>query len=219
MVELAAFDFDRTLTRRDTFVPFLRFVAGRRALAAAGLAAIAQTRRSPLWRDRLKADLCRAVFRGRHRAELADAGASYARTVVASGLRRDTVERVRWHQSHGHVVVVVSAGLDTYLSPVAEQLGLDAQLSTTLAFDDAGRATGDLIDGNCRGAEKARRLEAWYEHTGRPDRLWAYGDSQGDTELLAMADRPVRVRRRPLRPEPDAVVLRERDDDPVNGGG
>ena len=48
-----------------------------------------------------------------------------------------------------------------------------------------------MLGGNCRGAEKARRLRA-YLHSDDVE-LWAYGDSAGDTELLAMADHPVRV--------------------------
>ena len=52
------------------------------------------------------------------------------------------------------------------------------------------------VDGNCRGPEKARRLLAWLDanHGGRDAvELWAYGDSPGDRELLAAADKPVWV--------------------------
>jgi phosphoserine phosphatase len=38
------------------------------------------------------------------------------------------------------------------------------------------------------------RLHAWLEANGLTGaRLWAYGDSRGDREMLAMADRPVWV--------------------------
>ncbi len=48
-----------------------------------------------------------------------------------------------------------------------------------------------------RGPEKARRLDAWL--AGSPTFVWAYGDSSGDRELLARADRAVRLGRRAHR--------------------
>jgi phosphatidylglycerophosphatase C len=56
-----------------------------------------------------------------------------------------------------------------------------------------GRLTGELASPNVRREEKVRRLEAWLGDDG-PVELWAYGDSDGDRELLARADHPVRVR-------------------------
>ena len=42
--------------------------------------------------------------------------------------------------------------------------------------------------------EKAARLRHWLD--GAPAEVWAYGDSRGDRELLAMADHPVLIRGR-----------------------
>ena len=69
-------------------------------------------------------------------------------------------------------------------------------MATELEVDADGRCTGALVGGNCRGPEKVRRLHAWLDahHGGRDAvELWAYGDSPGDRELLAAADRPVWV--------------------------
>jgi phosphatidylglycerophosphatase C len=58
--------------------------------------------------------------------------------------------------------------------------------------DGDGRCTGRLAGENCRGPEKARRLTELL--AGRGALTWAYGDSSGDREMLAMARHPVRVR-------------------------
>ena len=74
---------------------------------------------------------------------------------------------------------------------------------TRLEQDASGRLTGRLQGANCRGPEKARRLRAWLEAEGLADaEVWAYGDSEGDAELLAQADHPVWVRRVEILPEP-----------------
>ena len=196
MPEVAAFDFDRTLTRRDTFVPFLRLVRGRRGLAVDSWAALRRSRPGTLTRDTLKADLCRAALRGRTRDDLAALGARHAGDVLRTGMRPDTLARLRWHQAEGHRVVVVSAGLDTYLTEVVARLGVDGLVCTTVAFDDHGVATGELSGGNCRGPAKAERLTATWAGQPRPERVWAYGDSAGDRELLAMSDHSTTIGRR-----------------------
>ena len=52
-----------------------------------------------------------------------------------------------------------------------------------------------MIGPNCRGAEKVRRLTDWLGGEA-PGRLWAYGNSSGDRELLAAAHEPTWVGRR-----------------------
>jgi phosphatidylglycerophosphatase C len=110
------------------------------------------------------------------------------------------VGRLQWHLRQGHDVVLVSASLRCYLEPFAVALGAHHVLCTDLAFDGTGRCTGALLDGNCRGAGKVQRLLAWTDTP--PSELWAYGDSAGDDELLALAAHPVRVGRRAIAPVP-----------------
>jgi phosphatidylglycerophosphatase C len=60
---------------------------------------------------------------------------------------------------------------------------------------EGGRLTGRMVGANCRGAEKVRRLTTWLDGEP-PTRLWAYGNSSGDRELLAAADEPTWIGRR-----------------------
>jgi phosphatidylglycerophosphatase C len=189
MVPVAAFDFDGTLTRRDTFVPFLRRVAGTRALLVAMAAEVPAVARRD--RNGVKAGVVRRLFAGRRVAEVTAMGERFADDIVARRLRADTVTTLRWHQHEGHRTVIVSASLRAYLAPVAADLGIDHVICTELEERD-GVFTGELVDGNCRGLAKADRLQSWIG----ADRgeLWAYGDSSGDDELLALAAHKVRVR-------------------------
>jgi phosphatidylglycerophosphatase C len=194
---VAAFDFDGTLARKDTFVPFLTKACGRRRLAAAVAACAARSRSRD--RDVLKVALVGHLFQGWDRARLDEAGRAYAATLPAL-FRPEMVERLKWHQDQGHAVVLVSASLATYLRPMADELGIDDVLAVEMVADESGVLTGAVVGGaNTRGPLKAARLRAWLDARygmGTEVELWAYGDSTGDVELLAAADHPTWVGKR-----------------------
>jgi phosphatidylglycerophosphatase C len=145
-------------------------------------------------RDASKAVLVRRLLRGYDADRLDDLGRRYA-VLLAQRIRPQMAERVAWHQQQGHRLVIVSASLDVYLAPTGVALGFDHVLATELEVGSDRRLTGRLRGPNVRGVEKSARLREWLteELAGTPYQLWAYGDSAGDRELLAMADHPTRV--------------------------
>lgn len=188
---IAAFDFDGTLTRRDTMVPFLVSVAGPLSTSAALAAELPTYARGE--RDRAKQRLLTRLLAGRRHSDLIQAGTAYGTALVRRAVTPEMRRRVAWHRGAGHDVVIVSASLDVYLDEVARLLGADDLVCTSLEVDDRGDCTGVMVDGNCRGAAKAARVRA---RLAPGDQVaWAYGDSRGDDELLALAAYPVRVRR------------------------
>lgn len=200
---VAAFDVDGTLTRRDCVLPFLARTAAWR-LPLAFLRRPRETVSALARRDRdaLKALACLSL-RHAEKASLDRQGAAFADAVHARGLRPDTPARLEAHRARGDAIVLVSASLDPYLDPLGALLGVDAVLCTRLEVGPDGRCTGRLDGPNCRGADKERRLRAWLESEGLAGaELWAYGDSAGDAQLLAMADHAVCVRSITIAPEP-----------------
>lgn len=193
---VAAFDFDGTLSTRDNFVPFLHRFAGTpatiRGFVAAGLQ-VARGGRSHWSRNHLKAATLRELVTGRAAADLDATAHAFADDVVAHHLRAEAVQLADWHRTQGHRLVIVSASLAAYLRPIADHLRFDAVLATELEVGDDGRLTGRMAGENVRGPEKQRRLDAWLG--GAPAFVWAYGDSSGDRELWARADRAVRLGR------------------------
>jgi phosphatidylglycerophosphatase C len=200
---VAAFDVDGTLTTRDCVTPFLRRTAGRRLwttlLRHPLVLGASFVRRD---RDRLKELACSAL-RGTDSSAIEALGATFAREVATDWLRDDTLARLRRHRELGHTVILASASLDPYLAPLGGSLGVDAVVCTVLERGADGRLTGRLAGANCRGAEKARRVRDWLQNAGLTDsELWAYGDSSGDDELLALADHPLRVDGVRIDPDP-----------------
>lgn len=193
---VAAFDFDGTLSPRDNFLPFLRRFAGTGATArgfAVAALRVAKNGRARWTRNELKAAVLHELVAGRDAADLDDTARAFATDVIAGHLRAEAVERADWHRTQGHRLVIVSASLAAYVRPIAEHLRFDAVLATELEVGDNGRLTGRIEGANVRGAEKVRRLDAWLD--GSPAFVWAYGDSAGDRDLWARADRAVRLGR------------------------
>jgi phosphatidylglycerophosphatase C len=184
----AAFDFDGTLTQHDSLLLFLRQVLGtgrlatKLAMQAPWLAAYAV---GLLPNDRAKARLLRHTLGGMHRDVLQALGRNYAAHTLPQLLRPAMMQRLRQHQALGHTCVLVTASLTLYTQDWGLAAGMTAVIGTELAFDQQGLATGSLQGKNCFGAEKAIQLRALLPDKAK---LYAYGDSLGDLEMLAMAD-------------------------------
>jgi phosphatidylglycerophosphatase C len=69
-------------------------------------------------------------------------------------------------------------------------------IATRLEVGSDGRLTGHMDGANVRAEQKAIRLSEVLNGS-RPGsvELWAYGDSAGDDQMLAMADHPTLVGR------------------------
>jgi phosphatidylglycerophosphatase C len=190
---VAAFDFDGTLVRGDSLPGFLSLVLGRarfaRVLLGAGPAMTAAYRRTG--RDGAKAVLLRRALAGFDAAALAAAGEEFG-ALLATKVRPDMAERLVWHEQAGHVRILVSASLAVYLEPFGRLAGFHHVIATALEVGPDARLTGHLEGPNVRAQQKATRLLAMLP----PDaELWAYGNSAGDREMLALAHHPALVRR------------------------
>ena len=184
---IAAFDFDGTITRRDTLVPFLAEVAG---WPRVGLAA-ARHARSFRDRDVAKERVLARVLRGRDAGQLTEHGERYAAR-LRTEIRPETLERIEFHRDAGHELVIVSASLVYYLRPIAAELGFHDVIGVEMVVGDQGVLTGSLSRPNVRAEQKATRLREWWGDRPATE-LWAYGNSAGDEALLAMADHPTWV--------------------------
>jgi phosphatidylglycerophosphatase C len=184
---VAVFDFDGTIIRGDSTTAFCRAEFPGRMLPAMVRAAprLAGHALGLVDRQRLKEAVLTAVLGGREEPEVRARAAGWAARCLPGMVRPAALERLRWHRSRGHRVVIASASLELLLEPWAPAAGVDDVLATRLAVA-GGRLTGRLDGPNCYGPEKVVRLRALLGDLDGVE-LYAYGDSRGDRELLAVA--------------------------------
>ncbi|QUD90628.1 HAD-IB family hydrolase [Phenylobacterium montanum] len=185
---IVAFDFDGTLTVRDSFTTLLRWKAGPVRFGA-GVASLAPELVSFLMtRDRgaLKGAAAKRFFGPARKADIESVARRFAEIHARDLFRPDAVRVWKRWRSRGARLVIVTASPEETVAPFARGLGADLLIGTRLKYDEAGRFTGKLDGLNCRGEEKVRRLR---EVFGPDLRLVAaYGDTDGDTAMLALAD-------------------------------
>jgi HAD superfamily hydrolase (TIGR01490 family) len=188
----AIFDVDGTLIASATleriFIRFLRRrgeLGLREILYWIGAAAKAVVTGHP----RLKA--IKAYLRGKDSAHLRCLARECFVSEIEPRLSPEAVNRLRWHQSAGHIVILLSGTLDLLLEPLAERLGVQARVGSELEIED-GRFTGRIAGAHPFGGTKCKCL-ATINRANRFDlkRSFAYADSFADRHLLAMVGHPV----------------------------
>ncbi|MBF6187121.1 MULTISPECIES: 1-acylglycerol-3-phosphate O-acyltransferase [Nocardia] len=146
---------------------------------------------------------------GRRHEEITAVGRRLFRSRVYGHLYPEAWQLVRAHRARGHTVVLVGEQTRYQLAPVAEELGIEHVLGTTLDTDSDGVLTGQVRGKALWRGDKAEAVRAFARARGLdPARGWVYTGNAGDTALLGLAGHPV-----PVCPEPapiDAASFRRR---------
>ena len=157
---VAVFDFDDTLTRRDSLLPFLWHVAGPVTFTWNALVLVPTLLRyviGVMENGLAKERVLGQFLSGRSVKKIRSIAESFASKKISSLLDPEAMNRLHWHRKQGHATVLVSASPELYLRPWAEANGFDAVIGTQLATND-GRFTGRFETPNCYGPEKVRTI-------------------------------------------------------------
>ena len=175
---LAVFDFDGTITNRETFRRFLWFCLGKRLilltlLACPRLICYGLGLHS---RKAMKEFFIRSAFKGMTESDLQKRAKSFAEKKIPNWIRPEALKRIHWHKEQGHVLLINSASPDVYITPWAKSVGFSDVISSKIAVSAAGLVIGHLEGDNCWGEEKVQRLKKWIAEK-QPAEIYAYGDT------------------------------------------
>ena len=191
MKRIAVFDFDGTITRKDTLIEFIRFAKGSAALYRCFLLHLPWLILMKLHlydNSKTKERVFTWFFRGMSVEQFNQLGHQFYENQAEKLLHSDAVKAINEHKSHGDIVVILSASIENWVQPFASALQAEGLLGTQTEVQN-GVLTGRFATKNCYGAEKVNRLKVWLEASVKDQPyIIAYGDSRGDKELLEFAN-------------------------------
>jgi len=185
---IAFFDFDGTLTAKDSMIDFIQYAVGRRSyyLGLLSISPILAAYKLNLISNHVAKERFIAFFFKEwdflRFQKIAD---KYSIERIDKIIRPKAMEKIIWHQGQGHKVVVVSASIECWLKKWCEKNNVDL-IATQLEIKK-DKITGKFATKNCYGIEKVNRIKKKYD-LSEFDFIYAYGDSPGDKDMLSIAN-------------------------------
>jgi len=185
---LALFDFDGTITQKDSFIEFIRFYKGE-ATFIFGMMLLSpfliayKLKIIKNWQA--KQMTLKFFFRGEPVDTFKSKCQDFTTKVIPSLVKKKAIDKIEEHQQHGDRVIIVTASAEDWLQDWCKTKNIEL-IATQLEKVD-GKVTGKILGNNCYGDEKTNRIMS-YLNIRDYSTVFAYGDSKGDHAMLKLAD-------------------------------
>lgn len=187
MKKLYLFDFDGTLTYKDTMFLFLKFYDPAKFSAQF-------LKHIPLFillklkladAEAVKKSFISSMLKGESRYQLEKKAQHFFQENYPSLFRENALDFIKNIDRETTDSYIVSASLDIWVKPFAEEFGMTL-LCTQAEFKD-DIFTGKFVGKNCNKQEKVNRIKA--ELNGKKyDKIIAFGDTSGDKAMFRFAN-------------------------------
>lgn len=186
-MRISFFDFDGTITKDDSMFRFIRFAVGDFKFVI-GLFFLSPVlilfKLKIIPNYQAKSRMISHFFKGYNIKTFEKLASEFSLNHIDKIVRPNAIEKIQWHKTQGHKVVVVSASIDLWLRPWCEKNNLEL-IATEIEVLN-GLVTGKFKSKNCYGIEKVNRINSIY-NLDNYEYIYAYGDSKGDMEMLNLA--------------------------------
>jgi phosphatidylglycerophosphatase C len=185
--QLVLFDFDGTITTRDTLGEFLKYYHGK-VKYIMGLVILSPViaayvfKLMPNWKS--KQYLLTWFLKNESSKEFDKRCREFVSKQVRALIRPEALHAISGYKRAGATIVVVSASAENWVKPWCDEQGLVC-IATRLQVKE-NQLTGKILGKNCHGPEKVCRIQEMFNLSDY-DEIIAYGDSSGDTEMLSLA--------------------------------
>ena len=185
---LALFDFDGTITTHDTLLEIIKYQKGKLLfcfgfLMLSPMMVLYKLKLIPNWRA--KEILLTFFFGGDQSAEFQRKCDAFISERLPALLRKEALQKIASHLANHDRVIVISASSYNWIEGWCKSMNIE--LIATRLEEKQDRITGKLSSLNCYGKEKENRIKTYLE-LKEFSPIYAYGDSSGDKEMLALAD-------------------------------
>lgn len=187
MKKLYCFDFDGTLTYKDTMFMYLKFYNPSKFR-------IQFVKHIPLFillkmrladAEKVKKSFIGSILKGQPQSKIEEKSKQFFEENYPKIVRENALDFIKNINRENTQSYLVTASLDIWTKPFAEKLQMNL-ISTQAEFKD-GVFTGNFKGRNCNGSEKLLRIKSTI-NTDKFDKIIAFGDTSGDKEMLNWAN-------------------------------
>lgn len=187
MKKLYCFDFDGTLTYKDTMFMYLKFYDPTRFrlqfLKHVPLFVLLKLKLADT--EKVKKSFIGSILKGQTREKIEKKSRQFFEAHYPKIVRENALDFIKNIDRENTQSLLVTASLDIWAKPFADAFGM--QLLATQAEFSSGVFTGNFIGKNCNGNEKLVRIQAEIKDK-KYDKIIAFGDTSGDKPMLKWAN-------------------------------
>jgi HAD superfamily hydrolase (TIGR01490 family) len=187
--QIAFFDFDGTITTRDSFLELIKFQKGKLRFYIGFLInapVLIAYKMKLISNDTAKQVVLRFFFNRMPYTEFQDKCDRFASTDLLRLVRPKALVEIKALQDKGTEVVIVSASAENWIKKWSDNIAVS--LIATRLEEKNGLVTGRIKGANCYGEEKVKRIKSLYD-LSQYGEIYCYGDTGGDKPMLAMGTR------------------------------
>lgn len=187
---LVVFDFDGTITFKDSLPEIIKFQKG---ILAFWMGVIILSPVLVLFKlgfipnQRAKEYVLSFFFKNDDLKRFQKKCTRFSLERLPQIVKESALECIQKHQESGDRVMIVTASAENWLSSWCEKMKVEL-IASRLQIKN-NRLTGKIEGTNCFGPEKVKRLTEKVDIKSF-DKIYVYADSKGDKELLDVADYP-----------------------------
>jgi HAD superfamily hydrolase (TIGR01490 family) len=186
-MKLVLFDFDKTLTTKDSFIEFLKFAVSKPKLFLKSIILFPSFvfyKVGGLSSEKFKKKVLTNFFKGLTDEKLSTLGEQFSKEIIPQILNKEIISKLHNHISDGDKTVIVSGSLAIWLKPWTNNLGVDL-ISTKLSFKN-NVFLGKLDGKNCIREEKRLQIIKRY-NLDLYSEVICYVNKGDDNEMLSLA--------------------------------
>lgn len=184
---IAFFDFDGTITKKDTLIEIVRFYKGNSSLYA-GLFILSPwliaMKLKLVSNRKVKEIFLSHFFKNTPVDEFRQICNQFAESKVPALIRQGATRQLNEFKERNIPVVIVSASPENWIGSWCAANGFHC-IATILETKE-GYITGKIEGENCYGAEKVRRIQEKYSLQDYNE-IFCFGDTKGDKPMLSLA--------------------------------
>jgi len=187
--KIAFFDFDGTITKKDTLLKLILFQKGTWKTVLGSIRNLPWL--TGYWlglisNDRAKQQVLRFFFGGLPVDVFQDKCDAFAELILPGLVRPAALQEIRKLQEEGGLICVVSSSAENWIRAWTSSLSIELIATRLEVFE--GRITGNIEGKNCHGEQKVISIRKRW-NLEEFDQIFAYGDTNGDKPMLALATR------------------------------